>query len=280
MTDFPQHKVSQFADSGICLRTVNQELSKDAIRYAHQDDYYMLGLIKSGSYRVSVDFQEYSCTDNELVLVSPGQIHHFLGAERLEATMLMIDPAFVDAACKLVFDEYALWMAPFSVDNRQRMELEHLFDMLSVRLEQAVDALAKSIVRAVVTAIVGIVAQAMQAGMHRAAVSRRSIGLTLQFKQLLNARLSVSRSPSYYASLLHISSLYLNEVVKSVTGLSVSKYIQNELVLRAKRILVYSSKNIQEISRELGVDDYAYFSRLFARSTGMSPSAFRKKYLE
>lgn len=280
MAILPLHKASQFSDIGVCLRSVTPELSKDALRYAHQDEYYMMGLIRSGSYCLSVDFKEYRCSGDEMVLVLPGQVHRFVEADGIEAAMLMVDGALVDDACRLVFDEYALCTAPFTISSGQRSELEHLFSMMAVRLDQADDAVSKGIVRSLVKAVMGIVAEAVRAGVHRSAVSRRSIEIVLQFKYLLHDSLCSHRSPSHYASLLHISPLYLNEVVRAVTGLSVSRYIQNELVLRAKRLLVYSSKSIQEIAWELGVEDYAYFSRLFAKATGVSPSAFRKNYLD
>ena len=53
-----------------------------------------------------------------------------------------------------------------------------------------------------------------------------------------------------------------------------------ELVLPAKRMLVYSAKSIKEISVELGIEDYAYFTRLFTKAVGINPSAYRKNYLE
>ena len=74
--------------------------------------------------------------------------------------------------------------------------------------------------------------------------------------------------------------MYLNEVVKSVTGVSVSRYIQNELILQAKRMLAYTSLTIREISNHLGIDDYTYFTRLFTKAVGVSPTCYRKKYLE
>lgn len=82
------------------------------------------------------------------------------------------------------------------------------------------------------------------------------------------------------ASMLNISPVYLNEVVKEVTGMSASSYIRNEMVLQAKRMLVYTGLSVKEISNRLGIEDCAYFSRLFTRTTGLPPSLFRQKNLE
>ena len=38
-------------------------------------------------------------------------------------------------------------------------------------------------------------------------------------------------------------------------------------------------QQIGEIARTLGFDDCAYFTRLFTKRTGMSPTSYREKYL-
>ena len=58
---------------------------------------------------------------------------------------------------------------------------------------------------------------------------------------------------NYDASLLNISAVYLNEVVKAVTGMNVTVYIKNEVVLQAKRLLVHTDLTVKEISYRLGI---------------------------
>ena len=100
----------------------------------------------------------------------------------------------------------------------------------------------------------------------------------LRFVQLVDVHVTSHRQPSFYADRLNITTGYLNEILTATIGHSTSEFIQRAIVLRMKRELAYSTQSIQEISRQLGFEDYTYFSRLFSKATGVSPSTFRDKY--
>ena len=96
------------------------------------------------------------------------------------------------------------------------------------------------------------------------------------FRKLLNENITKERRPGFYAGRMNISTVYLNEIANSVTGMSASEYIKNGIVLLAKRELYYTSDSIKEISSRLGFSDNAYFSRLFTETVGVSPNIFRR----
>ncbi|MBM6658124.1 helix-turn-helix domain-containing protein [Bacteroides gallinaceum] len=159
--------------------------------------------------------------------------------------------------------------------------MRQIISMLANRINSITDELVKATVRKLAETYIGIVAESVrEAGLQQERHSRRHIEIVLSFIHLLAERLAVNRSPSYYASLLHISPVYLNEVVKEVTGMSATLYIRNELILQAKRLLVYTGLAVKEVSDRLGIDDYAYFTRIFTQTTGISPTTFRQKNLE
>lgn len=101
-----------------------------------------------------------------------------------------------------------------------------------------------------------------------------------EFRDLLESNIRSNRSPSFYAGRLNINVAYLNEAVNSVLGTSVSHHIQNEIILLAKRQLVYTTDSIKEIAHSLGFNDYSYFTRLFTKVAGVSPTLFRRTYHE
>ena len=65
---------------------------------------------------------------------------------------------------------------------------------------------------------------------------------------------------------------------KSATGSSLIEYIQNLRVEESKRQLENSNTPVDDISVNVGYEDPAFFRRLFKRSTGLTPSQYRRMF--
>ncbi len=62
-------------------------------------------------------------------------------------------------------------------------------------------------------------------------------------------------------------------------GVSPKTYMENIYLARAKELLLFSSRNVDAIARELGHAHPHYFHTVFLRMTGTSPGEFRRKNL-
>lgn len=299
MSTLPQHKSSLLSASGVWLRRINAaESGHSPVTYAHQDDYYIFGLVEGGTGCGVIDFKEQRFAAGDMLLIQPGQVHRFLGAESAEGWLLIADSSFVGGAEKCVFDNFSLFASSFRIDARRRNELQQIAALLAGRaggikerqmVEKAAEinigeaerqetAAEKATVRRMAETFIGIVAEAVEAaGMQQTRHSQRHVSLVVSFRRLLAEHLAANRQPSHYASLLNISAVYLNEVVRSVTGMNATSFIKNEVVLCAKRQLVHTDLSIKEIADSLGIDDHAYFSRMFTQATGVSPTLFRQR---
>ncbi len=81
-----------------------------------------------------------------------------------------------------------------------------------------------------------------------------------------------------YARKMNLPEDVFNTLVKTSTGISAKQYILDLKITEAKRQLIYSNFNINEIAFNLGFEDPSYFTRLFRKKTNLSPTAFLKKY--
>ncbi len=76
---------------------------------------------------------------------------------------------------------------------------------------------------------------------------------------------------------LHISRSQLHQKVKALTGMSTSIFIRQVRLLSAKEMLIKTEKNISEIAYSVGFKDPNYFTRVFNREFGSSPTQVRNQ---
>ncbi len=79
------------------------------------------------------------------------------------------------------------------------------------------------------------------------------------------------------ADKLNISTGYLSTLFKEEVGIGFSEYITRLKIAEAKDLLVNSNKQIQEISDITGYNNPYYFSRVFKKVTGQTPTEYREK---
>ena len=96
-----------------------------------------------------------------------------------------------------------------------------------------------------------------------------------QFTHLLGEHFREERSVGFYARQLCITPKYLTTLIKRISGLSVSEWIDNYVILEAKTLLKYSTMSIQEIAYYLNFPNQSFFGSYFKRNTGMSPSQYK-----
>jgi AraC-like DNA-binding protein len=97
-----------------------------------------------------------------------------------------------------------------------------------------------------------------------------------EYSKMVNKDFKDQHSVSYYADSLNITAGHLNDLCKLHLGVSAKQYIQSRILLEAKRLLLYTDLQIDEISSRLSFEDSSYFIRTFKQSTGFTPLSFRQ----
>jgi len=84
---------------------------------------------------------------------------------------------------------------------------------------------------------------------------------------------------AYLAGRLNISRRYLTSLLKIETGKTAQELVHLALINEAKNRLLVASKSVSEIAYALGFENMSYFSKLFKRETGLSPSSYKTKHI-
>lgn len=98
-----------------------------------------------------------------------------------------------------------------------------------------------------------------------------------RFEALIRRELGSGWQLADYARELGLSERHLRRLCRGATGLSAHAYLEGVRLREACRLLAYTRMQVQEVGFALGFDDPAYFGRVFARVTGLSPGAYRAR---
>ena len=95
-------------------------------------------------------------------------------------------------------------------------------------------------------------------------------------KSFLDEHYKEKLSLESVASHFFIDKHYLARLFKEQYGVTLVTYLQQVRITHAKRMLRFTDKSIEEIGLECGIGELNYFSRVFKKLEGVSPSEFRR----
>lgn len=233
----------------------------------------------------TVDFQTYDIKANELLFLSPGQVHHFDGKTRHKGISMKFCTDFLKEENdeESLFIKYSLFNTfdsePFcSIDPTTAQKLSILIQQIEEEKGQNNAFAHMDMLRALVKMFLIQVKRHGSAPKPRADKDIKAANrLFVNFRQMLEQQYRSIHTVGEYASMLNVSTKTLCNSITNCSGQTPLNFINDRIILEAKRMLKYTDMMVKEISYYLGFDDPSYFVKLFKRVTGHLPSEFRDR---
>lgn len=103
-------------------------------------------------------------------------------------------------------------------------------------------------------------------------VSRIYVNKAVQYIQ---AHYKENLSLDSVANEIELSSPYLSSLFSRILGTTFINYVQSVRIQKAKELLCGTTMKVYEIAYCIGYDDEKYFSQVFRKTEGITPSQFR-----
>jgi AraC family transcriptional activator of pobA len=230
--------------------------------------------ITSGAARMAVGYDHYTAGPDELLLVPAGQVHSFEPHDVNTGFLCHFHPDLLRRGGTAEPEFLTGWGHPLLRFESAAAEfIRALFQrMLTVYQQQGLAAQG-----VLLTHLAALLAEASHAYQPQPGPApSAAVALTQAFKRQLSQRVRQEHRVAAYAESLHITPNHLNKVVRATTGKSPTRWIDEALVLEAKALLFQTTLPVAEVAALVGVPDASYFSRLFKKLEGHSPSALRQ----
>ena len=105
---------------------------------------------------------------------------------------------------------------------------------------------------------------------------RAITGITRYLQEHLAEEISLS----VLAEQFHLNPQYISQLFKSEIGVNFLVYLTNIRMERAKKLLLSTALSIAEVAEQSGYGDYRVFTKVFKKSEGITPSQYRRDFLE
>lgn len=92
--------------------------------------------------------------------------------------------------------------------------------------------------------------------------------------------LSEDISLSVLAEEFHMNAQYISQLFKNEIGVGFLAYLTNIRMEKAKKLLLATSLSVAEIAEQSGYGDYRVFTKAFKKTEGITPSQYRREFLE
>lgn len=236
-------------------------------------DYHFIVFIYEGNFLQQIGTDISRVTAPAILYVPEGEVFSIKSLEgELNGFFILIESKVISSIINKVEHSELLSIQMINHLNHNNSKwLKNLCTLLYEELAQ--DHPSRKIGNGLLQALLN---KLIDLNSNKKSVSRQH-EIAQNFKQLLNKEFKIHKSVEFYAESLNISSNYLNRCIKSQYNKSCKQIIQETAIIQSQIQMLDSSKDISEIAFEMGFEDTSYFSRIFKKVTGQTPSSFKKQ---
>lgn len=263
------------------IRDIDELLGgKDMVQELHRHDFYYILALQKGDGAHDIDFTPCKVCNHSIIFMRPAQVHKLVLKAGSKGYLVQFKDEFYFPHDK-VLKQLLRKAGSINCYQLTANQFKKVLDLLNYIFKEYTDKEDQYI--EVIKANLGIFFIEL-ARQHSQSTSDNSPHLYMQerleaFLELLETHIFKHKQVADYAAMLNLSAYQLNAVTRTMLGKTCSELINEYIILEAKRYLLATSNQINQIADHLGYEDVSYFIRFFKKHTGYSPEAFRQNFL-
>ncbi len=263
------------------IRNLKDQLAeKDMVQELHRHDSFFILFLEKAAGEHEIDFTPYKVADQSVFFMRPGQVHQLLLKKGSSGYMVKFMKGFYHPN-SIESNELLRTLTNKNFCKPDRKSFNKLKDSLVYIAQEYADK--QEGYQEIIKANLSIFFIELFRQRKKKQIAAINTNLYAQeqldvFTELLEMNISTHKQASEYAEMLNVSSYQLNSITKTLLGKTASEMINEQIILEAKRYLLTTANQVNQIAYHLGYEDASYFIRFFKKHTGHSPVAFRQNF--
>lgn len=253
-----------------------------AIEKPHKIGFNAMFIVTKGKGVHTVDFVPYSYTKGTVFFMAKDQVHNFKMNPDNDGYLIAFTDTFMNRlvvneelnALYKMFD-YIYYPAKIQLDEDIYSDVLKLIEVLEKEFTIKMDEYKELILRPLLQAV--MLKLSRERLYQKLSLESRNLSLYLAFKKL-SLEHNYTLHVNDYAKHLGVSSRTLTNMLNNHIGKSTKKYLDEQLVLQIKRLLLDENLTIENISDRLLFDEPTNMVKFFKRYEGISPTQFTKRH--
>jgi len=243
----------------------------------HEDRVCEFHFIRHGKLRLEFTDQGYDAGPGDVVIIPAHTCHCDKFDPSREFEVFMASFSWNDA------EEQFFARLPGPIihvqNDEQRGKIRQALEGLYLGGNRDTDydqLLCQSIFHTVLLSVMKIVAgldKAVSSAEQLSAADKKKHWLIAEVKSYINHHYQQQITLDDLASFLGVSQYHLSRIFNEESGFSLPEYLTMVRMERAKILLSEGRLNISQVAYQVGYEDSGYFSKVFKKHFGLSPSA-------
>ncbi|MDJ1505740.1 helix-turn-helix domain-containing protein [Xanthocytophaga agilis] len=262
--------------------------SSSKVRYLVHD-FYMVSYKSNLNGKLKYGQGYYDFDEGGLLFVAPNQALSVMDDTECKGQSLFIHPDFFagynlhKSIMKYGFFGYNINEA-LHLSEKEKAKILHVFEDIKDELETSIDDTSQQLIISYIEVLLNYSNRYYK----RQFITRKAINSPVieRFETILNnyynaglaSELGIP-SVKYFSDQLNVSSGYLSDLLRNLTGMNTQQHIHAKLIEKAKQKLSTSEHTAAEIAYELGFEFPQSFNKLFKIKTGLTPLEFREQLM-
>lgn len=243
----------------------------------HQHDFEELILGMEGQLEHFIDFKTECIEAPFASFVSKGKTHRVVPRAKNGKCRMWVLRFKSEFIPDTTFQLYANYHAHANISMQPGtcfQRLVTLSEMIANEMQQAEPDLA--VVRHLLSAMFTMIESERRKNVPDAADVQVTQNMTFKnFLKILEENYKRPEGVDFYAEKLFMSARNLNLICQNILQKSVSEIIETRKLIEAKNLLTTTDLTVAEIGFELGYKEKAYFTSVFKKKSGQTPTEFR-----